>query len=441
MANIPPHNLEAEQAILGGVLVAPAAIAKIKLRPEEFYAPAHQKIWKVILGLVDRNQPVDFLTVSEGLGNDLEQIGGVGVLLNMADSTVSAVNVDRYAAIVHEKYQRRKLIAACQTLLTDAFDTSVEWEELRNKAEAELTTAIADKTTARGLRHISEFMPEIWKQLEEGKNSAIPTGLNYFDQCLDGGLRGGELVVVAGRPAMGKTFVAQFASRILANQGPVAVFSLEMSADSITRRYWATEANLPQSWLNTNSINPQYIGQLADGAAALSSLPIFIDDTPGDLVTVPYLQSECHKIYRQHQKMGAIVVDYLQLIGDQGSGNRVGELGRYSSALKSLAKTFDCPVIALSQLSRGVEGRNDKRPVMSDIRSSGAIEQDADVIVMLYRDEYYNPNTPDQGILELILAKNRHGVSGVTAKANFDPSVGTITNFVSYGGSNDYDDD
>lgn len=231
---------------------------------------------------------------------------------------------------------------------------------------------------------------------------------------------------------MGKTFVAQFFARLLAEKAPIALFSLEMSAESIVKRFWATEAGLPQTWLTTNSISAEHIQNLTQGCANLSSLPIYIDDTPGDLVSVPYLQSECHKIYRQHQKLGCVVVDYLQLIGDQGSGNRVNELGRYSSALKSLSKTFDCPVIALSQLSRGVESRNDKRPIMSDIRQSGAIEQDADIIVMLYRDEYYNSDTTDQGVLELIIAKNRHGNAGVTAKAEFDPTVGTITNYVSY---------
>lgn len=432
MDNIPPHNIEAEEAVLGGIFKNNAAIAKVTLDPSEFYVPANQKIFKAMAALSATSQPIDFLTVSEALGDKLTAIGGVPKLIELASTTVSTANIDRYAAIVHQKWQRRKLIAVCQGLIGEAYDPAVEWDDLRTKAEADLTTAIADQTTTKGLKHISEFLPAIWQQLEEGKNPATPTGLNYFDQCLGGGLRGGELIVVAGRPSMGKTFVAQFASRTLANEGPVAVFSLEMSAESITKRFWSTEAGLPQSWLTTNSVDPKYVNQLASGAAQLTELPIYIDDTPGNLVSVPYLQSECHKIYREHQKMGCIVVDYLQLIGDQGSGNRVGELGRYSSALKSLSKTFDCPVIALSQLSRGVEGRNDKRPIMSDIRSSGAIEQDADVIVMLYRDEYYNPNTSDPGLLELIIAKNRHGTAGVTAKAEFDPVVGTITNFVNY---------
>ena len=432
MHNIPPHNLEAEEAILGGILVDNAAIARIGILPEEFYAPAHGKIYAKMLELSAKSQPIDFLTLSDAFGEQLTAIGGMAKLVSLGNASLSAVNIDRYAAIVHQKYQRRKLISVCQSLVSDAYDPAIEWDDLKTKAEGGLTEAIADTTTTKGLKHISEFLPQIWNELEQGKSPAIPTGLNYLDQCLDGGLRGGELIVLAGRPSMGKTFVAQLISRVLSNQGPVAMFSMEMSADSITRRYWAAESKLPQSWLTTNSIDPKAINDLALGAAELSALPIYIDDTPGDAVTVPYLQSECHKIYRQHKKMGCIVVDYLQLIGDQGSNNRVGELGRYSSALKSLAKTFNCPVIALSQLSRGVEGRNDKRPMMSDIRSSGAIEQDADKIIALYRDEYYNPNTTDQGVLELIISKNRIGKSGLTAKANFDPSIGTITNYTNY---------
>lgn len=432
MANIPPHNIEAEEAILGGIVNDNAAISKVNLDPSEFYVPAHQKIFRAMVELSNSSLPIDFLTLSDSLGDQLTAIGGVPKLVTLASLTVGTANIDRYAAIVHQKWQRRKLISVCQELISDAYDPAIEWDDLRTKAEGDLTTAITDQTTTKGLVHISEFMPRIWRELEEGVNPATPTGLRYFDQCLGGGLRGGELIVVAGRPSMGKTFVAQFFARLLAEKAPIALFSLEMSAESIVKRFWATEAGLPQTWLTTNSISAEHIQNLTQGCANLSSLPIYIDDTPGDLVSVPYLQSECHKIYRQHQKLGCVVVDYLQLIGDQGSGNRVNELGRYSSALKSLSKTFDCPVIALSQLSRGVESRNDKRPIMSDIRQSGAIEQDADIIVMLYRDEYYNSDTTDQGVLELIIAKNRHGNAGVTAKAEFDPTVGTITNYVSY---------
>lgn len=434
MQLIPPHNIEAEEAIIGGILVDNAAIARVgDLEPEHFYVQAHQKIWKAIKHLSAEDVPTDLIHVCQAFTDEeFNRIGGVVKLTTLMDCTLSAVNVDRYAALVKQKWQRRQLIKSCQELIAQSYDQTVEWEAIKTDADNKLTACIADTTNARGLRHIGEFIPEIWNELESGKNPATPTGLNYLDQCLGGGIRGGELIVLAARPSMGKTFVAQFLARLVADQAPVAFFSCEMDAKSIVKRFWATEAGIAQTCLTANAIAPNQADALVEGLSALNTRPIYIDDTPGSLVTVPYLQSECHRLYRQHNSLGLVVVDYLQLIGDQGSANRVGELGRYSSALKSLAKQFNCPVIALSQLSRGVESRNDKRPVMSDIRSSGAIEQDADVILMLYRDEYYNQNTDDAGILELIVAKNRHGASGVTAKANFDPSVGTITNFVNY---------
>lgn len=433
MQLIPPHNIEAEEAILGGVLLEPQAIAKVNLEPDHFYAPSHQKIWKVIQRLSAEDIPLDLISFCQAIPDDeLGKIGGIVRLTNLMDSVISNTNIDRYAAIVKRAWQRRKLISNCQQLIASAYDQTIDWEDLKADAENKLSTAIADQSEAKGLKHIGELLPEIFTELEQGTNPATPTGLSYLDQCLGGGIRGGELIVVAARPSMGKTFVGQFLARLVASDAPVAFFSCEMDAKSIVKRFWATEAGIAQTYLTANAIHPDRVGDLVQGMANLSALPIYVDDTPGNLVSVPYLQTQCHRLYRQHEKLGLVVVDYLQLIGDQGSTNRVGELGRYSSALKSMAKQFDCPVIALSQLSRGVESRNDKRPVMSDIRSSGAIEQDADVILMLYRDEYYNQNTESPGILELIVAKNRHGSSGVTAKAEFDPSVGTITNHINY---------
>lgn len=428
-----PHSLEAEEAILGGVILDNAAIAKVNLQPDDFYLSKHQKIWKAILRLSGEDLPIDLFHIAQCLSDgDLKHIGGVPFLAQLVDTAIGVATIDRLALIVRQKHQRRKLIKYCSEIIADAYDQSIPWDDLRTSADARLTSAIAEGTETRGLKHIADILPDVLKDLEEGKNPATPTGLNSLDHFLGGGIRGGELIVVAARPSMGKTFVGQFLARLLANKGPVCFFSCEMDSAAIAKRFWATESNIPQTQLTSNAVDAKKADALIAGMTSLSAVPIHIDDTPGNLVTVPYLQSECHKIYRQHKSIGLIVVDYLQLIGDQGSTNRVGELGRYSSALKSMAKQFDCPVIALSQLSRGVESRNDKRPIMSDIRSSGAIEQDADVILMLYRDEYYNPNTEDAGILELIIAKNRSGSAGVTAKAEFDPSVGTITNFVNY---------
>lgn len=427
-----PNNIEAEEAILGGILIDPQAIARVTIPKDAFYVAAHQTIFAAMQKLASEQKPTDLIHVCDELGDKLTAIGGVIKLTNMADATVSAVNVDRYAELVREKWQRRKLIVALGNAIEKAYDPAIGWDDLKQSTEADLTTAFSStKNGDRGLVHISEILMAVYNQLENGTNPGIATGLGFFDQCLGGGLRGGELIVVAGRPAMGKSFVATYLTRTFADHGPVALFSLEMDRNSIVKRMAAAEAGLKQSWLTANSLPPDKIETFLAAYSRMSDLPIYVDDIPGSECSVGWLQSQCNRIYRQHEKLSLIVVDYLQLIGDQGSANRVNELGRYTSALKSLAKEFDCPVIALSQLSRGVENRNDKRPIMSDIRSSGAIEQDADVIVMLYRDEYYKPDTSDEGVLELILAKNRHGKIA-TAKAEFDPEIGTIKPYVNY---------
>lgn len=428
IGHIPPHSIEAEEAILGGILLDNQAIAKVDIPTEAFYVGANRTIFAAMQKLALRQQPIDLITLSDALGDSLAAIGGMNRLVHLLSNTVSAINVDRMATLVAHKWQRRKLIALCRDLIDQAQDPSLEWEAVRKEADEKLTEAIADTAPNKGLVPIADIIPVVWEQLDQGISPATPSGLSFLDQCLGGGFRGGELIVVAARPSMGKTFVGQFIARLFAESKPVALFSMEMDAMSIVKRFWATEAQLPQTQLTSNAVSGGNMQALVEAASTLSALKIYVDDTPGSAVSPAHIESECHKLKRKHGNLGCVVVDYLQLIGDQGSANRVGELGRYSSALKSLSKTFDCPVIALSQLSRGVESRNDKRPVMSDIRSSGAIEQDADVVIMLYRDEYYNPDTTDEGILELIIAKNRHGKSGVTAKANFDPSVGTITN-------------
>lgn len=434
VAKTPPNALEAEETVLGAILANNNCLAQVTIPPEAFYSPAHQHVFRAMQRLEQKSMAIDALSVANELGADLEKIGGIPAILNLMEATVSTATIDLQAAIIRQKWQRRKLINLCHKLIDHAYDPATDWDEIRKQAESELTEVVSTTAPRRGLTAIAELLPQVLEQLSQGVNPAIPTQLPILDQFLGGGLRGGELIVVAGRPGMGKTFVANYVSRIMAEQGPVAFFSMEMDSLSIVRRLWATEANIRQTWLTANSIPDDKVATLVgQPLGTLSALPIHLDDLPGSEITMPYIRSQCHRLYRQHEKLSLIVVDYLQLIGDQGSANRVGELGRYSAGLKSLAKEFDCPVLALSQLSRGVEGRNDKRPVMSDIRSSGAIEQDADVILMLYRDEYYNSeDTTDPGILEIIVAKNRHGNAGVTAKAEFDPTTGTIAPYVNY---------
>lgn len=432
MNRTPPHNIEAEEAILGGCLIDPQAIAKVTIPPEAFYVQSHRTIFAAMLKLSANQQPTDLIHVCNQLGDEtLTAIGGVVKLNQLADSTISATNIDRYSAIVKQKWRRRNLLCLTNELSEMCYDPSVEWAELKTYADSKLTQALTDQAENAGLVHISETLGELITQLAEGKPPGIPTQLGYFDQCLGGGMRPGELIVIAGRPGMGKSFVASNICRTFAEHGPIALFSLEMDRLSIIKRMAAAEVGLRQTWLTANALPPDKIEAFYESCNRLSPLPIYVDDIPGTDCSPAYIESECHKIYRAHEKLSLIVVDYLQLIGDQGSANRVNELGRYSSALKSLAKKFNCPVIALSQLSRAVEARTDKRPIMSDIRSSGAIEQDANVIVMLYRDEYYKPETPDQGILELIISKNRHGKCA-TAKAEFDPEIGTIRPYTNY---------
>ena len=430
---LPPQNIEAEESVIGCVLLGGNKVLDrlSNFDPEAFYVKAHKLIYSTALKLHSQQQPVDLLTVSNALGDDLTAIGGVPRLTQLMDSVISFTNADRHANLVSEKWKRRKLIVLAQELIAKAHDQSSTWDELAEASETAITSLLANNQTGKGLTPLSEILVNLWDQVEKGLAPAKPTGLNFLDQCLSGGFRPGELITIAARPAMGKSFVAGFIARTLAEKSPVALFSLEMDAVSIARRMVGSEAGIKQSHLVVNAIPDRQVDDFANAVARLSSLPIYVDDTPGSQLTINRLLSECHRVYRTHGKIGAIVVDYLQLMGDQGSKNRVGEIGKYSSALKSLSKELHCPVVCLSQLSRECEKRNDKRPIMSDIRDSGAIEQDSDVIIFLYRDEYYNKNTDDQGVLELIIRKNRHGQTG-TAKAEFNPEYGEIKNYVNY---------
>ena len=430
---LPPQNLEAEESILGGILIDPNAIAQVASLPvEAFYAQKHKRIFEAALWLHAKNQPTDLITVSSRLADtgNLESIGGLEGLADLASRVVSAVNIDRYAVLVESKYLKRKQIELANKILEAAYAPATSPEEIWQLIEDGSTELITGRK--KGLTHISEILPEIWADLGSGKEPGIALGLNYLDQCLGGGLLPGELYVFAGRPGMGKTTVAQFLARAIARYNlPVAFFSCEMNTKQVVLRLLATEANVNHTHLMANRFRDEDAEALANAQGNLWSTPIYFDDTPGDQITMGHIRTESSKLYRKHGTLGLIVVDYLQLIGDQSSGNRVNELGKYTAQLKSFAKQFRCPVICLSQLSRQVESRNDKRPVMSDLRDSGCVEQDAGVIVFLYRDEYYKPDSPDQGILEFLIRKNRHGPCGV-AKTVFTPETGRIENYRDY---------
>lgn len=429
---LPPQNLECEEALLGGLLLSPESFDRLpKFSCEVFYHSHHRMIFEAMLKLRAKGEPTDLMAVANHFGDAIEKVGGFGKLAGLVDKCVSTTNLDRYAAILIDKWNRRRLIAACNDAIALAYDSQTSFEKVREKVEAGITEIFAQNQANKGLTHVSDILPKIWEQLEKGASPAFPTGLKYLDQCLGGGLRPKELITIAGRPGMGKTFVGIFASRVMSERGPVAFFSGEMDEESIVRRLVSAEAQIPGNHLLANRFANEKVDDLMRSYDALGCLPIYIDDTPGADLTPAWIKSQCNRIVRKHGRLSLVVIDYLQLIGNQDSGNRVNELGKYTSAFKGFSKIFNCPVIALSQLSRGVESRNDKRPMMSDLRDSGCIEQDSDLIIMLYRDEYYKPDTPDKGILEMSITKNRHGECR-TAKVIFEPQFATIKNFTNY---------
>ena len=429
MIPVAPSNIESEESILGGLILDNQAIDKIPDFPvEAFYVSAHRTIYSEILQLHSTGNPFDLMLLASRLTDTgkIESVGGIGKLAQLVDRTVSAVNIDRHAALILEKWKRRTLIATFQEAISEAYDTAIAWEEIQAKTESRITDIFAQKQSA-GMVHISEIMPQIFMELSSGTEPSIPTGLNQVDAFLSGGLRPGELTVLAGRPSMGKSAIAGQVAVNVAKESPVLFFSGEMSSASIVRRLLASELQINQSHLLANRFPEERADHLGTAMNRVGSFPIYLDETPGYELTIPYMVSESQKIHRKHGEIGLIIVDYLQLLGDQDASNRVNNLGKFTAFFKGLSKKLHCHIMALSQLSRKVEERNNKRPVMSDLRDSGCIEQDADAILFLYRDEYYIPETCDRGIIEIGIGKNRNGERGV-AKALFDGATSSIKN-------------
>jgi len=429
MIPVAPQNIEAEESILGGLILDNRAIDKIPDFPvDAFYVSAHRTIYSEILKLHSTGQPFDLMILASRLTDThkIESVGGIGKLAQLVDRTVSAVNIDHHAALVLEKWKRRTLITTFQEAISEAYDTAISWQEIQASTESRITDIFAQKHTA-GMVHISEIMPQIHMDLGSGTEPSIPTGLNQVDAFLSGGLRPGELIILAGRPSMGKSAIAGVIAVNVAKEKPVLFFSGEMTSASIVRRLLASELQINQSHLLANRFPDEMADDLAPAMVKLGSFPIYLDETPGYELTIPYIVSESQKIHRKHGEIGLIIVDYLQLLGDQNASSRVNDLGKFTAFFKGLSKKLNCNIVALSQLSRKVEERNNKRPVMSDLRDSGCIEQDADTILFLYRDEYYNPDTPDRGIIEIGIGKNRNGERGV-AKALFDGATSSIKN-------------
>jgi replicative DNA helicase len=365
--------------------------------------------------------------------NQLEQVGGLTKLAQLVDRTVSAVNIDQYAVLVEDKYQRRKLIEAGNNIVQLGYETAVPLETVLDRAEQEIFS-ITQERPQQDLVSIGETLNQTFQDLENRNEGLALPGISsgFYDlDSMTGGFQRSDLIIVAARPAMGKTaFCTNIAHQIAAGKQklPVAVFSLEMSKEQLVQRILSSEAKIESNRLRSGKISQNEWEPISTAIGNLSELPLFIDDTPN--ITVTEIRSKVRRLQaEQGGTLGLVLLDYLQLM-EGSSDNRVQELSRITRSLKGLARELNVPIIALSQLSRGVEARTNKRPMMSDLRESGSIEQDADLVIMLYRDEYYNPDSPDRGIAEVIITKHRNGPTGII-KLLFDPQFTCFRNLAS----------
>ncbi|MFV9510328.1 replicative DNA helicase [Tepidibacillus sp. LV47] len=416
---IPPQNIEAEQAVLGAILLDPNALMLVSeiLSVDDFYRASHQKIYRSMLELSENGQPVDLITLTSDLQNKklLEEVGGVSYLTDLANAVPTAANVEYYAKIVEEKAILRRLIRAATEIASTSYIESDNVEEILGEAERRILE-ILQKKYQDGFIPIKDVLMETIDRIEflhqhKGEITGIPSGFIDLDR-MTSGFQKSDLIIIAARPSVGKTaFALNVAQNVAARaKETVAIFSLEMPASQLVQRMVSAEGNLDAHKLRTGQMEEDDWQKLTMAISTLSEAPIYIDDTPG--LTVYDIRAKLRRL-KAEKGLGLVVIDYLQLIHGRGkSDNRQQEISEISRQLKRIARELEVPVIALSQLSRAVEQRQDKRPMLSDIRESGSIEQDADIVAFLYRDDYYNPETEKQNIVEIIIAKQRNGPVG-----------------------------
>lgn len=419
----PPHSIEAEQAIIGGLMLDNLAWDKVNLlvTDSDFYLVEHRLLYQTLTSLAKRDLPFDVITVLENLKSihKLDEAGGETYLFELAHNTPSVANIRAYAEIVREKSVQRQLIHAAHDIADSAYNPNgKEIAELLDQAETRVF-AIAEQTSRDGGPQIiktilSKTIDRIDELYHNGNAiTGLPTGLQDLD-TLTSGLQTADLIIVAGRPSMGKTTLAMNIAENAAieSKKPVLVFSMEMPADSLAMRMMSSLGRIDQHRIRTGKLNDEDWPRVTSAVHILSEAPIFIDDTPA--LSPAEVRARARRLAKEHGQMGLVVIDYLQLMKAPGfkADNRTGEISEISRSLKALAKELNAPVIALSQLNRSLEQRHDKRPIMSDLRESGAIEQDADLICFIYRDEVYNEDSPDKGIAEVIIAKHRNGPIG-----------------------------
>lgn len=419
LGRIPPHSLEAEQSVLGAMIIDKEAIntAVETIRPEDFYKEANKEIYETILELYNRNEPVDLITLSEELKKrgTLENVGGINYLTSLSGSVATTANVKYYCDIVEEKSILRRLIKSCDEIIAKSFEDAEEVNSIIERAEK----SIFDITQGRnneGFSPIKEVLLDSFSRIEEmsmneGGLTGLTTGFLDIDEKLSG-LQKSDLILLAARPSMGKTALGlniALNSAIKGN-GHVAIFSLEMSKEQLVQRMLSSVSHVNLQKIISGRLDEDEWVKIVQAMGPLSSTNIFIDDTPG--ISIMEMKAKCRKL-KIEKGLDLVVVDYLQLMqSDSPSESRQQEISSISRGLKALAKEMECPVLALSQLSRAPELRSDHRPILSDLRESGAIEQDADIVMFLYRDEYYNEDTDKKNIGEVIIAKHRNGPTG-----------------------------
>ena len=442
---VPPQNLEAEEAVLGSILLEQDSIISVMefLVPDDFYRVAHQLIFAAMIELNQDSEAIDPITVSEKLRqkNQIENVGGEAGIIELLDKVPTAANVEFYTQIVLEKSTRRKLIKTSTNIVKNAYQEDETIANVLDTAERDILSVSEGRNKA-GFIPIRDVLHDAYASLEErsknnGEVTGIATGYIGLDR-MTSGLHADELIILAARPSVGKTaFVLNIAKNVAVNLNEtVAIFSLEMGAESLVERIICSHASINAGHLKTGKLTDEEYTQYFVATGVLAEAPIYIDDTPG--IRVSEIRAKCRRLKQERNNLGLVVIDYLQLIEGNGKESRQQEVSEISRNLKKLAKELKVPVIALSQLSRGVEQRQDKRPIMSDIRESGSIEQDADIVAFLYRDDYYRQEPDENGhvpevepnsTIEVIIEKNRSGPRG-TVELNFMKEFNKFTNLV-----------
>lgn len=441
---VPPHSLDAERSVLGGLMLDNTSWDKVAdvISELDFYHSGHQTIFHAISDLTRRNQPFDVLTLSETLKstNELETAGGEVYLFELAKNTPTVANIVAYAEIVRERSILRKLIEVSTEIADSAFNPDGrQSKEILDRAEGKIFAIADQKTRGQGLVDITTLLAKATDRIDmlyhsDSLITGLPTGFQDLDE-MTSGLQNGDLIIVAGRPSMGKTTLAMNIAEHAAIKGskPVLVFSMEMPGESLAMRMMSSLGHIDQHKVRTGKLHDEDWPRLTSAVSMLSEAPLYIDDTPS--LSPGELRARARRLVRTKGEIGLIVIDYLQLMQVPGfKENRTAEITEISRSMKTLAKELNVPVVCLSQLNRSLEQRSDRRPVMSDLRESGAIEQDADIILFIYRDEVYHEDSPDKGIAEVIIAKQRNGPIG-KIKLTF---LGQYTRFENFTAATSY---